>query len=150
MRAPWRLITLSAAALAMPVAASPQSGATQQPQASPCPGVAAGMGPMMMGKQSMGSGMMGNQPMGPGMMQGGRGHMGWRSQVPPNGELSADDVKAQLDGWLSRMGNPHVRSGSVAVKDKDTIVANVVTTDKGGLVQRFDVDRHSGTWTPAR
>ena len=44
-------------------------------------------------------------------------------------------------------GNPHIKVGSVTEKDANTISADIVTTDKDALVQRFNVDRHTGVYT---
>jgi hypothetical protein len=115
-----------------------------------------------------GPGMMGGYAMGPRMMAGGYGYgmgpwmMGqggygfgmapWmfgpygNSAVPTN--LSVDDVKNYFGRWLAFQGNPHVKLGSVAAKDADTITADIVTTDKDGLVQRFAVNRHTGFIQP--
>ncbi len=97
----------------------------------------------------MGRGMWGGG-YGPGMMSwqgpatarrgwGGWGG-GWRDL-----NLSADNVKDELDRRLSWEGNPRLKVGNVAEKDADTIVADVVTKD-GSLVQRFIVNRHNGYW----
>lgn len=105
----------------------------------------------------MGSGMMGgwNCPMmmGSGMMQGGHMMMGPgmmmnRGNNPgqANLNLSVSDVKSDLEQWVSAMGNPHVKAGPVTEKDANTIIADVLTTDKGSLAQRFTVDRRTGTW----
>jgi hypothetical protein len=77
------------------------------------------------------------QGMGPGMGQG--------TMQPAARSLSADDVKTMLERRLAWQGNPHVKLGEVEEKDDDTILAEIVTQD-GSLVQRLEVDRHSG-WT---
>jgi hypothetical protein len=41
------------------------------------------------------------------------------------------------------MQNPNLKLGKVEEKDEDTIVAEIVTND-GSLVDRFEVDRHTG------
>ena len=130
------------------------------------------MGPMMMGPMMMGSypmgGMMGGYPMmmgpmmmsgypmmggmmGPGMMMGpnmmmGSGMMGGGVQTT-NLNLSANDVTSYLGRWVTMTGNPHLKVGSVTEKDANTITADIVTTDKDALVQRFNVDRHTGVYT---
>jgi hypothetical protein len=48
------------------------------------------------------------------------------------------------------MANPHIKVGSVTEKDTNTITADIVTTDKDALVQRFDVDRRTGVYRPAQ
>ena len=93
------------------------------------------MGPMMMnGYPMMGPMMMGSNMMGSGM-------------VAANLNLSANDVTAYLGRWITMSGNPHIKVGSVTEKDANTISADIVTTDKDALVQRFNVDRHTGVYT---
>lgn len=79
---------------------------------------------------------------GPGIL-GGYGMMGgygcWGNQ--DNLNLSADDVKNCLERMV---GNPNLKVGEVKEKDADTIVADIVTKDKDGLVQSLDFNRHSG------
>ena len=101
------------------------------------------MGPMMMGGYPMG-GMMGPMMMGPNMMGWGGGAP---QTVPANLNLSANDVTAYLGRWIAMSGNPHIKVGSVTEKDANTITADIVTTDKDALVQRFNVDRHTGVYT---
>jgi len=107
-----------------------------------CPGMGM-MGPGMMG---MGPGMMGPM-MGQGMMGMGPGMMGGSYGGPQaNLNLSADDVKANLERWIAAMGNTRLKPGRVAAVDSDTITADVVTVDREALVQRFSVNRHTGYW----
>jgi len=113
------------------------------------------MGPGMMGPGMMGPGMMGGYGpgmMGPGMMGGcGPGMMGWGyGQQQANLNLSVADVKSALDRWVAMNGNPRVKAGPVTEKDANTITADVVTAEKGDLVQRFSVDRRTGFWQPVR
>jgi hypothetical protein len=86
-----------------------------------------------------GPGMMrgGGYGPGPGMMWGQQGY--YSQQADRN--LSADDVKKYLEGMLR---NPNLKVGDVKEKDADTITADVVTKEKGDLVQRFDFNRHNG------
>lgn len=108
-----------------------------------------GYGPGMMGP-GYGYGMMGpgygggygGQGYGPGMM-GGYGPGYNRGQGNLN--LSADDVKNYLERTIR---NPNLKVGEVKEKDADTITAEIVTKDKGGVVQRFQVDRHNGFYRP--
>jgi hypothetical protein len=104
-----------------------------------------GMGPgMMMGPMmGVGPGMMG-QGMGPGMM--GPGMMGGGMGVLPQ-DLSIENVRHMLEHQLTWQGNPNLKLGKVEEKDKDTIVAEIVTQD-GSLVQRLQVDRHTGSMQP--
>ena len=105
------------------------------------------MGPMMgpgygMG-QGMGPGMMGQGQMGPGYGMG----QGMTQPLPQ--DLSADDVKHMIEHQLAWQGNPNVKVGNVQEKDDDTIVAEIVTQD-GSLVQKFEVDRHTGWMQPVQ
>jgi len=112
-------------------------------------GYGPGMGPWMMGPM-MGPMMGGYGPgmmMGPMMMGGyGPGMMGWgrRSGQAEDLNLSVKDVSANMDRWLAMMGNSRLKLGPVAQKDADTITADIVTTDKGGLVHRLEINRHNG------
>lgn len=111
-----------------------------------------------------GSGMMGGN--GPGWMhnrgpganaefgpqncpgfQGGRMGLGPFSQQG-NLNLSTDDVKKRFEGWLTWQGNPRLKVGEVKEKDADTIEADIVTKENS-LVQRFAVDRHTGSYRPS-
>ena len=101
------------------------------------------MGPGMMGQGMMGCG---SGPMGWGMM--GPGMMGWgQSAAAANLNRSVDDVKGYLQRWIAMAGNPRVKIGNVTEKDADTITADIVTTDKDALVQRFNIDRHTGIYS---
>jgi hypothetical protein len=89
---------------------------------------------------------------GPGWMHGGRGYgPGWMRSGPgrfgssDDLKLTTDNVKTQLDRWLTRRGNPRLKVGDVKEKDADTIVADIVTKDNS-LVQRFNVNRHTGDY----
>jgi hypothetical protein len=117
-------------------AARPGAGAT-----IPCPfATTQRMGPGMMG-QGMGQGMMG-QGFGPGMMMGpGAGHHAMR--VVPRTDLSTDDVRHFFEDRLASHGNDRLRVGEVKEGEDDAIIADIETVD-GSLVQRFQVDRHSG------
>ena len=103
-------------------------------------------GPGMMGAYgyAMGPGMMGaySYGMGPGMMG-----QGWRGQQA-NMNLSVNDVKSYLERSMALSGNAHIKVGNVVEKDADTITADIVTTDKDALVQRFAVNRHTGLFQP--
>ncbi len=113
------------------------------------------MGPGMMGQGQMGQGM-GQGQMGPGMMgqgqmgQGmGQGQMGPGMVQPLRQDLSAADVQHMMEHRLAWQGNPNVKVGKVEDKDDDTIVAEIVTQD-GSLVQRLEVDRHTGWMRPTQ
>jgi hypothetical protein len=91
-----------------------------------------GMGPWAMGPGSTGSGY------GPAGLYGGAGNL----------NLSVNDVTSYLNRWIAFGGNTHIKVGNVSEKDADTITADILTTDKDGLVQRFAVDRHTGFFRP--
>jgi len=76
---------------------------------------------------------------GPGMMYG------YGSANQGNLNLTADQVKQYL-GQMIR--NPNLKVGDVKEKDADTIVAEIVTKEKEGLVQRLDFNRHNGFVQP--
>jgi len=105
-----------------------------------------GMGPGMMGPGMMGPGMMG-QGMGPGMM--GQGMMGPGGMAALPKDLSIDEVRHMLEHQLTAQGNPNLKLGKVEEKDADTIVAEIVTTN-GSIVQRFQVNRHTGWMQPTQ
>ncbi len=124
----------------------------------PCPGMKASAGPgMMMGPGMMGHGMMG-QGMMPMMQQMHRGMMDhgmWsgvyghgsaygKSATQPDKDLSADDVRARIERSLKWHGNERLKVGEVKELDDDTIVAEIVTLDDS-LVDRLEVDRHTGS-----
>lgn len=110
----------------------------------------AGSMPMQQGMMMcpMMAGMMGQQPgmMRPGMMGGmmgqGRGAVGL-GVVTPSRNVSIDDVRDHFARLLQAQGNPRVKLGEIKDADKDTIVAEIVTTE-GSLVDRFNVNRRSG------
>lgn len=101
----------------------------------------AGAMPMQQGMMRcpMMTGMMGQQP---GMMGQGRGAVGL-GVVTPSRNVAIDDVRDHFDRLLQTQGNPRVKLGEIKVADKDTIVAEIVTTE-GSLVDRFNVNRRSG------
>ena len=129
----------------------------------PCPMMGM-MGPGMMGPGMMGmmgsgtgpgSGMMGPVPgMAPGMGTGmgmgfGPGPMMalvWPQTLPK--DLGIEDVRRLFEHRLAWHGNDRLKLGAVTEKDADTIVAEIVTVD-GSLVQRFEIDRHTGWMRPA-
>ncbi len=71
---------------------------------------------------------------------------GWRRAAPAR-DLSADDVRKMFEARLAWRGNPNLKLGEVKERDEDTIVADVVTKDDS-LVQRYQVDRHTGFMRP--
>lgn len=116
-------------------------------------GMMGGYGPMMGGHGMMGGGyggcgMMGGPGMmggyGPGPMMGyGPGYYGNQ----PNLNLTVDNVKNYLGRMIAIQGNTRLKVGDVKEKDADTIIADTVTKENS-LVQRFNVDRHTGFYRP--
>ncbi len=87
----------------------------------------------------MGPGTGGQGMMGPGFGKG----PGLGSQVVPSKDLTADDVRHFLDHRLEMHGNKRLKVVEVKEADDDKIVADITTVD-GSLVQRLEVDRHTG------
>jgi hypothetical protein len=128
----------------------------------PMMGYGSTMDPGMMGHGMMGHGMMGHGMMGQGMMRmmqqmhremmghgmtgGGYGHgsADGKPAIQPDQDLSADDVRARIERSLKWHGNKRLKVGEVKELDDDTIVAEIVTLDDS-LVDRLEVDRHSGS-----
>lgn len=96
------------------------------------------MGPWMMGRGGNGAGY------GPGMMQG----RGWSERADEDLNLTVDQVKRRFERRLAIMGNDRVKLGPIIEKDANTITVDIVTTDKDGLVQRFNIDRKHGVTRP--
>jgi hypothetical protein len=115
-------------------------------------------GPAMMGGYGMGPGMMGGYgyAMGPWMMgpnTAPNAYGPWM-MTPYRGNqaslnLSTEDVKTEFERLLAWQGNRRVKLGPVNEKDADTIIADIVTTDKDGLVQRFAINKHTGATQPS-
>ena len=102
------------------------------------------MGQDMMGRDMMGPGMMGPGTAGQGMMAPGVGKgPGLSSRVVPSMDLTADDVRHFFEHRLDMHGNKRLKVGEVKEADDDKIVADITTVD-GSLVQRLEVDRHTG------
>jgi hypothetical protein len=152
-------LTLGAAGALAQAAPQPRHGGTQQHAQMGCPAapgpgmIGQGMGPGMMG-QCMGPGMMG-PGMGPGMMMGqgtGSGMGGWSGlegrRVVPMMQLSANDVRVFFERYLESLGNARLKIGKVAEADNHTITAEIVTVDDS-LVEKFEVDRHTGVISAA-
>ncbi len=101
----------------------------------------------MMGHGTMGSGTMGSGMMGYGTM--GHAAVGnWNCPFAAGDavdrDLSADDVRAHLEQSLKRHGNTRLKVGDVTETDDDIIIADIVTLDDS-LVQRMEIDRHTGS-----
>ena len=101
------------------------------------------MGGMMnMMRQHMmgqGQGMMNRGTMGSNSGMG----MGFGGQVIVNKDLSTDDVSHFLGHRLEAQGNERLTLGDVTEVDENKITADINTVD-GSLVQRLEIDRHSG------
>lgn len=100
----------------------------------------------MMGHGTMGSGMMGSGMMGYGMGHAAVGN--WNCPFAAGDavdrNLSVDDVRAHLEQSLKRHDNTRLKVGDVTETDHNTIIADIVTVDDS-LVQRMEVDRHTGS-----
>ncbi len=114
-----------------------------------------GAGPMGpgYGQHGYGPGMMGpgygQGGYGPGMMGPyGEGMYGSRPRPVPDRNLSADDVRAQLEHWLQMHGLSGLQVGNVSEQDDDTIAAEVTDRD-GKVVQRYEFNRHTGAMRPS-
>jgi hypothetical protein len=102
---------------------------------------------MMMRMKRMHGEMMGR--MGPGM-GGGPGMMGGMcAMMMAHGdkELTAEQVRAILEGQIAWIGNKRLKVGAVEQKDEDSYVADIVTVDDS-LVQQVEVDRSTGAMQP--
>jgi len=99
----------------------------------------------MMGYGAGGSGMMGHQ----GMM--GRSMMGPKTGWGPSfgdrvvavKDLTSDDVSHFLLHRLEMHGNKRLMLGDIKQDGNDKIIAEIVTVD-GSLVQRLEINRHTG------
>lgn len=83
-----------------------------------------------------------------GMMGGPMGGMLGRG-ANIDKQLTPDDAKAVITGFLAMHGNKRLKAGNVQEKDAGTILAEVVTVDNS-LVQRFEIDRKTGRFTPVQ
>ena len=100
-----------------------------------------GPGPWMMGGGWMGPNMMGWGGIGP--------YASGALAVRGNLDLTVSQVERQMGRWLAITGNPHVKLGKVAEQKDGSITVDIVTTDNGGLVQRYIVNRNTGFLEPA-
>jgi uncharacterized membrane protein len=67
----------------------------------------------------------------------------WFDHARGGRELTADQVRTDLERWLVQIGNPRLKIGNVTEKDSRTITADIVTVDNS-LVEKIDIDRHTG------
>ncbi len=149
-------VLVAAGAIAMLGLANPAQAQPYMGGYGPGYGMMGGYGPGygMMGPGYGPDGMMGGYPhgtmMGPGYGGYGPGY-GMRQGYGPGYYHSQRDLKLSIDDVKTYLGhmirNPNLKVGDVKEKDADTITADVVTKDNS-LVQRFEVNRHSGFYQP--
>ena len=118
-------------------------------QPAPPPGMGGPMGGPMMGGQGMEGGMQG-PPMG-----GWHGpwHHFWHHDhelfslihTAPDRALSAADVQKIAEALLLWKGNHSWQVIDVKEQDKDK-VGFAYATQKGDVIARFTIDRHTGQW----
>jgi hypothetical protein len=68
--------------------------------------------------------------------------------APVDLALSADDVKVFFERWVASQGDPRLAVGDVEEQNADTVIVKIVTKDDSGPIQRFAVDRHTGSYQP--
>lgn len=90
-----------------------------------------------------GSGTMMGQGSGSGMMTRPGGMALDLGIVRPIEHLSADDVRHYFQHRLRQIGNDRLKLGEVAEAGDELITVEIVTVDDS-LVDRLEVDRHSG------
>lgn len=100
----------------------------------------------MMGDGQMPMMSPGQMPM---MGQSRMAMMGHRRLQPLPQDLSVDDVQHMMGHRLEWQGNPNLKLGRVEEADDDTIIVEIVTQDNS-LVQRIEIDRHTGWMRPAQ
>jgi len=95
---------------------------------------------------------------GPGMMREGFGHgegHGWRGGHMQGGpgrfgmtrfdkNLTPDEVRRIVDGFLLWRGERQLKAGTVEAGEGNWINFAVVTADNGGFVARFAMDKNTG------
>lgn len=87
--------------------------------------------------------------MGRGMMMGpGAYGMDGEPGRPLRSDLSTDEIRHMMEHEVEWMGNPNLKLGKVEETD-DGVVAEIVTQD-GSLVQRLEIDPHTGRTRPVR
>ena len=85
--------------------------------------------------------------MGPGFNQPGGAGPGIMPSLRE--DLDIGDVRHMMEHRLRWMNNPNLKLGNIDEKDADTITADIVTKD-GSLVQRLNVNRHTGWMEPGQ
>jgi hypothetical protein len=76
------------------------------------------------------------------MMAPGAGP-GHGSRVVVSKDLTTDDVRHFLEHRLETKGNKRLKVGEVKEADDDKIIADITTVDDS-LVERLEVDQHTG------
>jgi hypothetical protein len=103
------------------------------------------------GQYGMGPGMMWNRgdsdegtSMGPsGMMGSGRGYgYGHHSYNRSGKSVTMDQAKVLVEHYLTTIGNPNLKSGKIADKDKYFEVE--IVTKEGSLVDKLMLDKQTG------
>jgi len=74
---------------------------------------------------------------------------GWGRMQILRRDLKADEVKHMMEHRLVWTGNQDIKLGKVTEKDGDTIEVEIVNKDDK-VVQKFEVDRHTGWMQPAQ
>jgi hypothetical protein len=64
-------------------------------------------------------------------------------------DLTVDDVHHMMEHHLEWEYRGRLRLGAIKVQDADATVAELVTPD-GYLVQRLEINRHTGWMRPAK
>lgn len=101
------------------------------------------------GQYGMGPGMMwnrGDSTGGPGwgsggMMGAGRGY-GYHNYNRSGKPLTMDQAKVLVENYLTTMGNPNLKSGKLA--DKDKYFEAEIVTKEGSLVDKLMLDKQTG------
>lgn len=103
-------------------------------------------GHMQMMQQQMGRGTGPMMQQGQGPMQQGRMGLGLGRRAVPIKHLSTEEVRHFMEHRIHAQGFTGLQVGNVEVVD-DTITVEIVTPD-GTVVQRMEVDRHTGAIAP--
>ena|SRR3990167_747768 len=82
-------------------------------------------------------------------------HSGWRQIIGPDGmavlpqDLSVNDVRHMMEHYLEWEYKGRLKLGIVREQDDDSIIAELVSPESY-LVQRLEVNRHTGWMRPAK
>lgn len=80
---------------------------------------------------------------------------GWRPITGPGGvpplprDLSIEEAQHMVEHYVAWEFNGRLKLGKIHVRDADTFIVDLTTLD-GYLVQRLDVNRHTGYVRPTR